>query len=368
MNGSTIEDINRIFGDAGNEDTFDEFPTGQIRTDSNPLEPAEAEVERVARSRIDQEASGRTGRNGKDQPTEPKTTRCDHLLTAYLDRLRSGEADTLYRLGDTLDGMEVGSGLITTLAAPPGAGKTALASQIMFEALANDDSLIVTIANAEMHFDTIARRELSRRSGVRQRDIRFGNLTSYDWEKLDAAQREIDPLLRRCRWLEPPHTFNQLETLLNAEPGFLILDYLQKFALANVEARLGVNAVMGLLRLLALKGWGILALSATTRTRGKGGSSHDSTQLNLASLKESGECEFNSDSVYLLRDIGPIQKKQWLRHVWLACVKNRHDDTPTVELEFRKPKMEFVKYEQAVDEHDFGQSNAEPFRDDEGRF
>ena len=365
MNGHTLDDINGIFGAAGHDDVFDDFPSGPFHTNSNPLEPDDDEVERQARFRVDQEDAERNG-NGHKRPTKPKTTPCNELLTAYLDRLRRGEADKLWKLDEHLDGMEVGPGLIATLAAPPAVGKTALASQILFGALEHNPELTATIANAEMHFDVVARRELSKRSGVRQKDIRFGNLTFYDWEKLEAAQRELEPLLTRCSWLEAPHTYDQLKSLQEVTPGLLVLDYLQKFVPTDVEARIGANAVMALLRHLALDGWGILALSATTRTRGKGGSSHDSMQLTMASMKESGEIEFNADSVYLLRDNGPIEDKQWLRQILLDCVKNRHDETSARPLEFSRPKMQFRILSPAaedVQEHDFGEYEGNPFEE-----
>jgi len=95
--------------------------------------------------------------------------------------------------------------------------------------------------------------------------------------------------------------------------------------------------------LMASDGWAVLALSATVRTRVKGGSGHDSRQLNMASFKESGEIEFNADSLYLLRDNDAVDGNEKIRNVTLDCVKNRHGEKVPIDLVFNMPQMSFER-------------------------
>jgi replicative DNA helicase len=263
------------------------------------------------------------------------------ILDSLLGRLRRGEGDILYPAGDALEGFEIGPNKITVVGAPPGAGKTALAMQITFEYLTADHQAKVLLANAEMPFDVLLRREITRRSGVPAKAIRFAQLTPRQMDAVEAVASELEPLVSRIEVMEPPYTSEHLAEYWGTPPRLLILDYLQKFAIGD-DARIATNAVVGVLRTLAYDGWGILALSATTRTRGKGGSTHDSASLSLASYKESGEIEYNSDACYLLRDLGPVvETHHRIHNVNLDCVKNRHGDLDSFPLVFNMPQMTF---------------------------
>ena len=277
------------------------------------------------------------------QQEDPKghTRRASTLFAEYLDKLRRGDTDKLYKLPDPFLDFEVGPGLISVWGAGPGTGKTAAASQLLFGALELNPHLLVTIANAEMGFDTLARRELLRRTGIPDKRIRFADLSTSDWMLIDKASSELQPLLTRVRWLEAPYTFDQLKKLHSDAPGLLVVDYLQKFAPDSESVRTGVSAVMAQLRHLALSGWGVLALSATARTYGKRGSGHDGKALSLASFRESSEIEFNADSAYLLRSDGDVGGKSWLRSVTFCCVKNRNGELLERATEFNAAGMRF---------------------------
>lgn len=274
------------------------------------------------------------------------------VLHRLVDKLQRGEGEILYRPSGPLQSLEVGPQNITVIGAPPGAGKTALAMQFAFEAIEVNQDLIVVVANAEMAFDVLLRRELTRRSGVPSRALRFAQLTPHQLELVKDAAAEIVPLLDRVRVIGPQLNAQGLACCLNEAPGLLVVDYLQKFA-GGDDARLGTNAVMTTFRELAANGWGVLALSATTRSRGRTGSSaHDSNALSMASLKESGEIEFNADNVYLMRDQGPVHDgSQTVRRVWLDHAKNRHGERQSIDLVFDMPAMAFRSPAAAVKPH-----------------
>lgn len=233
-------------------------------------------------------------------PEEPEAVA---VLDRLLDRLRKGEGDKLFPAGEALKGLEVGPGLITIIGAPPAAGKTALTMQLVVEALTADDHLRVVIANAEMDFEVLLRRELTRLSGVPGRALRFADLRPHQLQAVETAAASLRQLLARITVMRSPFTAEGLrKTCEGLTPGLLVIDCLQKFATAT-EIRQEVNYVITQLRLLAMHGWGVLALSATTRGHGKNGSSHDPKNLTMASFKEIGEIEFNADAAYLLKDL-----------------------------------------------------------------
>jgi len=285
------------------------------------------------------------------------------LLDGYLSRLRSGDVPQLFQLGEVLDGMEIAGELITIIGAPPGQGKTCLSMQIIFEAIERNPKLRAYVANAEMGFEAIARRELTRLTRINSDKIRFGKLAEADLEYVDTAASKLRSALTRISFdSEADH--EGLLHLLDEPPGLVVVDYLQKFAPSDRDIRVGVNRVMNTLRRLAKAGHGVLALSATKRDV-KGG--HDSKSLGLASFRESGECEYQADSAYVLRDDGPAPRQSNVRMITLGHVKNRHGARIDRELLFNMPLMRFesrpeVVHTRPVSEDHSGNEN--PFNDE----
>lgn len=259
---------------------------------------------------------------------------CD-VLDRYLESLANNSLPQLIKQGVALNGIEVGAELITVLASPPARGKTALASQILFDALALDPSLTVVVANAEMSFEVLLRRELARLTFISSRSLRFGELSQVEHEQVAQAAAILRQQITRVSTLADPMNLQQLLRLTGTTPGLVVVDYIQKFAPSDKDARQGVNEVMAGLRVLARAGWAVLAISATSRSKDK--------ELTLSSLRESSEIEYNADSVYLLQDEGPAGSDERLRAVTLKHVKNRHDSHKDIELVFNAPQMEFTK-------------------------
>jgi len=278
---------------------------------------------------------------------ESKLTESNGILGELIGKLYRGEGDILYDAGDPFGGFECGPGKITILGAPPGAGKTALVMQYVFSLLENDPKAEVVIANAEMTFEVLLRRELTRRSEVSGGKLRFANVTPNELRRVEEAAEAIQPLLSRVKIMEPPYTTDALCGLLEGgRKRLLVIDYLQKFA-GGEDPRVGVNNVMGILRTLAMDDWGILALSSVTRVK-------KNEELSMSSFKESGEIEFNADACYLLKDQGSHEGDERIREVILNAVKNRHGEMRDIDLVFDKPQMTFSEL---VKQWDFGEAD-----------
>ena len=121
------------------------------------------------------------------------------MLGELIGKLYRGEGDILYDAGDPFDGFECGPGKITILGAPPGAGKTALVMQYVFSLLENDSKARVVIANAEMTFEVLLRRELTRRSQVSGGKLRFRQRHTGRTEASGGGRRSHPAALRSHR-------------------------------------------------------------------------------------------------------------------------------------------------------------------------
>ncbi|MDV6034056.1 MAG: hypothetical protein F9B45_28975 [Phycisphaera sp. RhM] len=306
-------------------------------------------IEKQAKTQAQQQAPGQTddaGGQDKSKDKAPPTVDAVSILRELVADLKAGKGDNLYKFGAALDGLEIGSGLLAGLAAGPGVGKTALSGQCIFEALEHNPELNVYCANAETGFKGLLKREFSARTSVPTKALRFADLTPAQIHEIERAAQEIERIATGGRLhvlpIEQCNPMGLAGLLHQCEPGFLVVDYLQKFVDRGKDARLAVNDLMGFLRVMASKGWGILCLSATSRTSGKGGSAHNGDDLTLASFKESGEIEFNLDAAYLLRDRGEVTPGvRGVRNVVLDCVKNRHGEQTKTALVFHMPRMRF---------------------------
>ena len=303
----------------------------------NETMPAESKVDI---SRVLQQGERQLSSGGEIQHPKKFTTPAADILDDLFVRVVTGQMPKLLRLGDALDGIEIGGGLVTVLGAPPGAGKTTLAMQLAFEAMQFQPELRVTIANAETGLDVLMRKELSRRASISQKKLRFGDLDDIEKQILERAVADLKPIVSRMESLDEPCVLIQLERLLDQEPGLLVLDYLQKYAPPG-DTKAGITLVMQVLRRFARAGWAVLALSATARTIARGGSGHDSSKLNQASFRDSSEIEFNSDAAYILCDKEPEGSRNAIRQTELVCFKNRFGEKESRKLTFDMPKACF---------------------------
>ncbi|HBJ35829.1 MAG TPA: hypothetical protein DDZ51_13995 [Planctomycetaceae bacterium] len=303
------------------------------------------ELEKIVSEAVEAEAKKKRVNGTATASTAKKSllTPASELLDAYLARIAGGKLPQLYRLGDALDGIEIGPELINVIGAPPGFGKTAMASQIAFETLEHNPDSVAYLLNAEMGFDAVLRREFTRLTRIKSDYIRFGNLSVADMAMIESAALTLRQSMARLSVYEDP-SIESLNDLMDKTPGLVVVDYLQKFAPPEKDIRSGVGLVMSILRQLAKQGHAVLALSATKRDA-KG--NHNSQELSLSSFKESGEVEYQADSAYVLRDDGDHNGLTFVRKVTLGHVKNRHGAKVDRELIFDMPAMRF---DAAIDE------------------
>lgn len=256
----------------------------------------------------------------------------DSILPEWQAGVLSGDAPPRWRLGsEVFDSVEIGPGLVMLLGGAPGAGKTALAMQWVFDALAEDESLKVLVANVETTPPVLLDRQLARFSGVPLAAVRSRSFTEESRERLRHGFDQIRAVADRLAFTSPPF---DLASIANAadetETNLLVLDYIQRIDCGeHRDSRLAMNALMAHLRRFVDEGVGVIALSAIGRSRdARGRISYDAEGLSLASFRESSELEFGCDSAYVLtRSKLPVEAT-------LRCFKNRHGEPADLTLAF----------------------------------
>ncbi len=200
----------------------------------------------------------------------------------------------LGHLDETLNGLEAGK--LYILAAQPGCGKTTLALQMAATvAQAGRPALYLSLENDDID---LARKTACRLGNVSYAAALKGKLLPAAWQ---AAVGTLDQLGGRLYVATPRETMPDLSQLVEAvkekagaPPAVIVIDYLQalvKRAAAGVDAsdvRERLDRLTPALRSLGERyGCAVLAISSQNRAGYQNGG--------MASLKESGDIEYNSD-------------------------------------------------------------------------
>ena len=265
-------------------------------------------------------------------------------LASFMKDLTEGKQEVSYSGGTVGEDFVLAPGRVTLIGAPPGAGKTALAMQIAFEALDRHPELSLINANAEMDIQALIKRELSRRSNVAHRTISKGLKALNEAHHQDqheavcTAYDAMKPSIKRTMHMQPPFTCEGLAELSLVPPGILIVDYLQKFKPAATDTITGLDEVMTTFRELAMQGWAVLALAATSRSNSRQGG-HDPESLSLSSFKGSSGIEYEADAAYIL--LNKSKNHAPVKEIDMKCVKHRAGPMNRIKLNFHGETMRF---------------------------
>lgn len=254
------------------------------------------------------------------------------------DALLAGQSDRLFNCGSAFPGVEIGPGLLTLLGAPPGRGKTALAMQALYDAIANEPDLRAVVASLEVSPATLVKRRLAMLLGVSFDQIRFNRLTAFQREDV-ANQHEFQQILERVDFVRQEACgLGDLEMLLKTrdEPGLLLLDYIQLFGSADINAQDRGMQTMATARRFCDAGWAVVAVSAVSRASyGK---------ADIGGFRDTSSIEYSGTAAYILdeaTEYGEDQPKPDIREMNLRCVKNRNGIPRSIPVFFNGPQMLF---------------------------
>lgn len=270
----------------------------------------------------------------------------DRLDELHKDKGKIRGIPTGYRdLDNMLAGFQRSD--LVVLAARPSMGKTALALNLA-QNVAVKSKLPVLIFSLEMSKEQLVDRLLSAEAGVDAWNLRTGNLTDQDFEKIGQAMGSLSeaPLFIDD---SPGITVSDLRTKARREAhrrelGLIVVDYLQ---LMSGGSRFGGDAnrvqeiseisrgLKGIARELNVP---ILALSQLSRSV----ESRSPQIPQLADLRESGSIEQDADVVvFIYREDYYNADTERKSIVDLFIKKHRNGPTGQVELFFDRNKQRF---------------------------
>ena len=231
------------------------------------------------------------------------------------------------------ESVDLRPGRVVLIGAPPGAGKTTLVLQMVFDTAARHN-LRAVVCNVEMSADVLTDKLLARLGRVDVGAIMNRNLTEAERGRvLSAVATHADALARIAFHVGPPTVAGVYESTRAFDARLIVLDYIQRFVLDAADDRTRVDRLMSQVRRVADQGLAVLVVSSVSRQKGRGGSCY--AGLGMASYRGSAELEFASDSAYIL-DANLPHGIATLRQT-----KNRYGPLCDVPLRFDGPHQEF---------------------------
>jgi replicative DNA helicase len=280
--------------------------------------------------------------------TDPHYQTGADVLASWRDDVLTGKPPVLYPVGaGELARLEIGPGIVWLLGGAPGAGKTALAMQLLLDALRLTPDLRAVVCNVEMPPAALLDRQLARLSGVDLSIIRHRRLTTEHAGRIDQALETLESLAERLYFVRPPFDLANVAATADAcDAGLLLLDYIQRIPPPGEhgDKRGAVNATMDYIRKFADAGTAVVVVSAIGRTKdNKGRSTYAGDGLNLASYRESSELEFGADDAFIL---APNEDGDGatLRHL-----KSRHAEAKDIDLGFDGKLQRFTPRSEPAD-------------------
>lgn len=279
----------------------------------------------------------------------------EQILAEGFDRL-----DELHKNKGRLRGVRTGwtdldnktAGLqrsdLIILAARPAMGKTTFVGNLV-QNVATIEKQPVLFFSLEMSKDQLVDRMLAAESGVDAWNIRTGNLTDEDFERLGAAMGELSeaPIYIDDT---PGITVLEMRTKARREAqkhplGLIVIDYLQLMSGSrggggDFNRVQEVSEISRGLKLIARElNVPVIALSQLSRSV----ESRNPQIPQLADLRESGSIEQDADIVaFLYREdyYNPETDRQHITDLILA--KHRNGPTGRIELYFHPEKLKFI--------------------------
>lgn len=286
----------------------------------------------------------------------------EHILTESFDRI-----EELHRDRDKLRGVKTGyrdldnltAGLqksdLLILAARPAMGKSTFALNMAYN-IASREKQAVLVFSLEMSKEQLVDRMLAEAAGVDAWNIRTGNLSDDDFEKLSNAMGEMAeaPIFIDDT---PGLTVLEMRTKARREAhnqplGLIIVDYLQLMSgskgMGNDFNRVQeVSEISRGLKLIARElNVPVVALSQLSRSV----ESRNPQIPQLADLRESGSIEQDADLVmFLYREdyYNPETDRQHITDLIIA--KHRNGPTGRLELYFHPERLRFMSLEKKRD-------------------
>jgi replicative DNA helicase len=233
----------------------------------------------------------------------------------------------------------LGPGLVCLLGGPPAAGKTALANQLVFDAVRLTADLRALVTCCEAPPAVLLDRTLARLSGVPYSLISERALTPEHHPAVATGLATLNEIRDRVAFHTGEFDLAAVaESADGCEADLILIDYLQRLQTPGQyrDKRTMTNAILDKFRQFADADRGLLVLSSVGRqpTGKHGKNSYDG--LGLASFKESGDIEYSADDAFILP---PADEAGFTE---LAHVKARHTEARNISL---RAELAFMRFD-----------------------
>ena len=268
----------------------------------------------------------------------PKFVAGAELFAAWREDVLTGTGPIVWQ--HTLPLPELSPGCVTLLGGAPGAGKTALVTQCVVEALRFNPELRALVCNVEMSPSALLDRQLARLTGINGDVIRHRRFTAEHADDREVGLATVESFVERLAFLTAPFDLANVAAAYDAhEADIVVVDYIQRFTCPgdDGDARAKLNRTMDFLRQFAAAGSAVIVLSAIGRTKDAQGRA-TYTGAGLASFRESSELEFGADDAFILAPIDDTEPDA----VRLAHLKARNGAMLTLDLAFDRPRQLFA--------------------------
>ncbi len=266
----------------------------------------------------------------------------------------SGIKTGFSELDKYLVGMNAGD--LIVVGARPGMGKTSICLNIAAN-VAKATKKEVVIFSLEMPAGQLVSRMLSSESGVEHYNMRTGNLSNDEWQRLAEAcsvLSETNILIDDTSTITLTQIKSKLRRCKNL--GLVIIDYLQLMTATKGGDRAyenRVNEVAALTRGLKLMAKDIGAPVIICSQLNRSMDQRNDKKPQLSDLRESGSIEQDADSVLLLykyippkksadnKDVQPEPEETAFVHAVCEVAKNRHGSTASVHMNWHGSTYRF---------------------------
>lgn len=270
------------------------------------------------------------------------STRCPSLgslLESVFNDIVSGEPPIEFPFAKEKWGnMAFRPGDVLGLAAPPGTGKTALAMQMVFDALRLTPEIRALVVNVEMSPTKLIERQISRLSGLSYTNIAARTIVGPQIIPINNTVKTLQDIGDRLFFMPGPFSIEMIvKSLREVKPEILLVDYVQRidYGDGHFEPRIKLNHVMDEVRSIANAGIAVMIISAVSRTSSNRNGGYDARHMGLGSFRESSEIEYGLDDAFVLTDKSDqTDFRSGPRNMELRHWKSRSHQRTDLKLEF----------------------------------
>lgn len=237
---------------------------------------------------------------------------------------------------------------LIVIAGRPSMGKTSLAMNIAENIAKNDDGC-VAVFSLEMSSQSLTSRMLASMAGISQSNVKTGNLTDRQWEKLIQQAKKLEEMnifiddTPNISPMDIRAKSRRLAKQYRKQGGvkLVVVDYIQLMQMpGRTENR--VNELSEISRALKYLAKEINAPVIVLSQLNRAVEQRPNKRPQMSDLRDSGAIEQDADLIFMLyRDFAYNKNEEWKNVAEVRLVKHRNGPTKDLLLSFRDELTRF---------------------------